>query len=565
MRFWDRTTMKKANLETEDGKSAIEDRNWENLLFHERLPDEFTDQVMLALEGIEIEPADRADASDHDVSRNSPSEQPAETEAQILTGSTEHRNRRQNAAAYDDTSIVAQLEHYRVARRSSQLKVWSLVVAVAVFVVSTLLYTQPTLADMVRSLFAKDSYVDSGMKKVREAGLVQISSASAKDQGYTLKVNELIADSTRMIIGIDVFDAKGNAVAGDFGLQDVDFSLFDNQRGDVGAVPFGVSTGGNETTSRIEFDFMRPVLTDKLQLSANIRELRLYADKLNVEAPIKTVKGDWRLNVEADLTKAKAQTLLTPIDKTYETPSGLRIHMQGATRTPSGGSLEYTTELTPEAAGRALNGQSGFHELKYHLEDAHGKWLGDNRDPEFGRRSGLDRWSGKTHWFYQFNDFAYDKQQIRFVLDGYIIRERSEASVVLDPAQTSAVHPVKFEDSGDAYLFKGLKLRPNSSNSGKMYATIPVGGMFSSPNFTQDIWVAVDENGKEYSMFFGGSYTTDRSGVIELQGDAGYFVDGLNQMPKQLTLKRKVVNHLYKDADWSFVIPQTGTNGVILK
>ncbi|AZH28710.1 MULTISPECIES: DUF4179 domain-containing protein [Paenibacillus] len=565
MRFWGRTTTKKANLEAVDGKSMIEDRNWENSLFHERLPDEFTDQVMLELEGVEIEPADRADASDQDLSRYSASGQPAETEAQIMTGSTGHGKRQQNAAAYDDTSIVAQVKHYRLTRCSSQLKVWSVVVVVSVFAVSTLLYTQPTLADTVRSLFAKDSYVDSGMKKARETGLVQISGASAKDQGYTLKVNELIADSTRMIIGIDVFDAKGNAIAGDFGLQDVDFSIFDNQRGDIGAVPFEVSTGSNETTSRIEFDFTRPVLTDKLQLSAHIRELRLYADKLNVEAPIKTVKGDWRLNLEADLTKAKEQTLLTPIDKTYETPSGLQIHMQGATRTPSGGSLEYTTELTPEAAGRALNGKSGFHELKYHLEDAQGKWLGDNREPEFERRSKLDRWSGKTHWFYQFNDFAYDKQQIRFVLDGYIIREKSEMSVVLDPAQTSAVHPVKFEDSGDAYLFKGLKLRPDSSNSGKMYATIPVSGTFSSPNFTKDIWVAVDENGREYSMFFGGGYTTDRAGVIEPQEDAGYFVDGLNQMPKQLTLKRKIVNHLYKDADWSFVIPQTGTNGVILK
>lgn len=528
MTFWKRTETKKASRRAEGGKPTMEDRNWEDALFAEKLPDEFTDRVMLELEEIEIE-----------------SVQGAHMFPESSTRIDSH-----------DTSIAAQVKRGHAAKRSSRLKIWGAAAAAVVLVGSTLLYTQPTLADVVRSLFAKDNYVDNGMKNVQEAGLVQISGASAIDQGYMLKVNEVIADSTRMIIGIDIYDAKGNVLVGEIDYATADFNVSFIEKGNSGDISYTRRMGGNQTTNRIEFDFVSPVLTDKLQLNAHIKELNLYKDKLNAGSPIKTIKGDWALVVGADLAKAKAQTLLTAIDQTYETPGGIQIHMQGATRTPSGGSLEFTTKLTPEAAGRAVNGHSGFHKLNFHLEDEQGNLLGDSIVFEIGNRSKLERWSGVTQWFFQFDNFAYDKQKIRFVLNSYVIRENSEASVTFDPAKISAEHPVKFEDSGDKLLLEGLEIGSDS------YAIIPLGGAVNNEN-NEDIWAAIDENGKEYYVHFGGGISSNKSGVVGLGDDACLVVDGLDTMPKQLTLKRIIVNHQYNDAEWSFVIPQTGTIGVI--
>jgi len=64
------------------------------------------------------------------------------------------------------------------------------------------------------------------------------------------------------------------------------------------------------------------------------------------------------------------------------------------------------------------------------------------------------------------------------------------------------------------------------------------------------------------SVYFAGGVSTDKSGSAKLS-DAFLVVQGLDKAPKQLTIKRIMVNHLYKDADWSFVIPQNGTKGVI--
>lgn len=530
MTFWERTATKKADRKAEDGNPMMEDRCWEQALFPEELPDAFTDRVMLALEGIEIESVQGTRMPPKPSGRIDP----------------------------HDTSIAAQAKRERTANRSSLLKVGAAVAAAAVLAGSTLLYTQPTLADMVRSLFAKDSIVDNGMKNAQETGVVQISGASATDQGYTLRINEVIADSTRLIIGIDVYDAKGNALDGQVDYSSTaDFHIYLIQNGQfVGDVSGPAGKGGNPTTNRMEFQFNRPVLADKLQLGAHIHDLKLNR---------KTIKGDWLLETEVDLTKANAQTLLTPINQTYETPGGIQIHMQGASRTPSGGSLEFTTKLTPAAAERAVNGPSGFHKIIYHFEDEQGNRLESNDDFHRGLQFVPDRWSGVSEWFHTFTNFAYDKQKIRFVLDSYVIREKSEASVTLDPARTSAEHPALFEDLGDKLLFEGLEIGPlpnaDRTKPRSNHAFIRLTGTMIN-EMAGETWVAIDENGKEYSMEYRGAFSTDPSGKSELS--SSYFViDGLDHMPKQLTLKRLIVNHRYQDAHWSFVIPQTGTRGVI--
>lgn len=528
MTFWNRTKAEKADLKAGVGTATAEDKKIENVLFEDKLQDDFTDRVMLELEGIDIEPVENGNKIDFEPGAS---------------------------------SIAYQVKRHQAARSSSRRKAWGLAAAAVVLAGSTLLYAQPTLADMVRSLFAQNSYVDSGMKQVQEAGLVQHSDASAEDQGYTLKVNEVIVDSTRLIVGIDIFDAKGNPVAGEIQSTNGNFNLFDVDRGHIGDIPYGIMTGGNATTSRFEFVFRRPVLKDKMQLSAYINQIALHQGTPGSDDfSSKTVKGRWTLHVDIDLSKAKAQTLFTPIDISYETPSGVRIQMQGATRTPSGGSLEFTTSLTPDAASRAINGQSGFHLLNYHLEDEQGHVLEKSpsmTEMEFSsRRYELDRWSGLTKWFYQFDDFAYDKQQIRFVLDSYVIREKSEASIIFDPSKASPENPALFEDAGDSLLLKGLMIDSDG------YGRIPIGGTFSNPNFASGTWIAVDENGKEYQMYAGGGYSPDNLNLDD-GADLQFMMSGMNSMPKQLTIKRTVINRQYMDADWSFVIPSTGTTGVI--
>ena len=548
MTSWDFTRKNKAGRESGSETPTPQEKGWESVLYPEELAETFTDQVMQALEEVEIEGIVEAGDTAADGLREQ-----GERNSKLLW-------RKRRRAARKGASMGVQVRRSLRAKRSSTMTVWGASVVFLLLAGSALLYTQPTLAEKMRSLFAPNSYIDNGMKQAREEGMLQISGASASDQGYTVKVNEVIADSTRMVIGVDITDANGNAVKGEVASQFNDFFILATHLGDIRTVPFKLSTGGNETTSRLEFNFLRPVLTDKLQLEGKITRLNLTTD--DPANPVKFIDGSWNIRpFGVDLSKSIAQTLLTPIDLTYSSPSGMVIHMQGATRTPSGGSLEFTTELTPQAAARASDGPDRHQSLRYHLEDEQGNWIGENNTQfDFGYETySLDRWSGLTHWFDTFNNFAYDKQKIRFVLDGYVIREKGRGTVNLDPRQVSAEHPVRYEEQGDRFVFKGFKLVPNAALPNKVRAVIPYEGKM----WSTDRWVAVDESGTEYPMYGGGYSTDNKTGEIRPVENASFYIDGLDHMPESLVLKRTIVNRYYRDADWSFILPQTGMRGVI--
>lgn len=535
MTFWDRSRTEEANLKSKNSQSRKDDLSWEDAIFTEKLSEDFTHQVMLALEGVEIEETD---------------------------GVKDVEGRR---AIPEGTSIAAQVGRCLSAKHTRKQKSWLAAAAVLALVSGTLLYTQPTLADMLRSLFAQGSYVDDGMKQAKDAGFVTISGEGATDQGYTLKVNEVIADSTRVVFGIDATDAKGNPVILGNLTQYAEFKIFDKQSGVFGDVPFTVSSGGNDTTERINLSFMRPVLTDKMQVDVKISEFSIVTGDAK-DPSYKRVKGFWDFGFDVDLTKSKTQTLATPLQQSYVTPHGVRIEMEGATRTPSGGSLEFATQLTPEAAQRAINGQGGFHELEFHFEDEQGRWIEEKPDQnlEFGNHAQPDRWSGVTRWFYQLDNFNYDKKPYRFVLDGYTMKEKSADTIVLDPAHISEENPVRYNDGYDNILLRGFKFESDPNRQGKMIGSIPVTAAFSNFHFESDRWVAIDENGKEYPMsFLGGVIGDNRTKHVKLDADGRIEIEGLKKVPKKLTLKRTVVNRMYRDANWSFVLPQTGTQGVI--
>lgn len=55
---------------------------------------------------------------------------------------------------------------------------------------------------------------------------------------------------------------------------------------------------------------------------------------------------------------------------------------------------------------------------------------------------------GKRHWTFTFRYLPYDRQKLRFVLDGYSIPVRSSGSVELVPSELKH-HPAVFKDQGD--------------------------------------------------------------------------------------------------------------------
>jgi len=529
-----------------ENHTTREDAQWTSLFSQEKLPDDFTELFMAKLEGIgmdsvsELEPADTGttgkDIEDQAVTPTTP----------IDLGRSSERN---------------------VQKKRRQRKQLWVVSAIVLFLAGgILLSTQPTIAEHVRSLFSKDSMIDKGMSEARDAGFLTSTDVFATDEesGYTVKIEELIADSTRLVVGFSIWDKQGNPVAGELNAGGIfnQFKINDS----IGEITYSSMLGGNSSLDRIEFKFQRAAVGNNLSLNIIAQQIRISPGEVFNPSSQNIVKGLWILGTDIDLTEAAKSSITTRINESYETPAGLKINMLGAVRTPSGGALEFETSLTPEAQKRGADGIQSKQEILYRVERANGEALPENYGSYDFASPVFDRWTGINRWFYRFSNFSYNTESLRFVLEGYMIREKSDASVTFDPSSLSAQNPAVFKDSGDEFNLTGMTVGPNPDMEGSGIKDIPTvgiitfGGTYNNSFFPNDDWMALDDAGNEYEVQFRGALALEDP---KLDGRQTFIVEGLETMPSKLTLKRTEVQHLYRDGEWSFEIPQSGTPGVV--
>ncbi|OWR33107.1 hypothetical protein CDO73_00945 [Saccharibacillus sp. O23] len=520
--------------ERNGSRNAAEEARWTELMSGETLPDDFTARLMAELEGVEIE---AAEATESEAKSNKP--ETAETQR----GAQSHRRR-------------ARRKHLRRKRA----KIWTATALALLLAGGALLYTQPSIAERVMSLFAPELmlYPDKGMKDARDAGLLEHPEVGAEMQGYKVSAEEVIADSNRIVIGISAINPDGSPYLGElhpeFRISDGNYNL--------------VPTSGGEyipgSMGKYNIYFARPVLTDTLIIEVKIDRLETTDASGKTTG---TIYGSWGFSLNADLSKAATLTIQTPIKETYTTPQGLTIDMLGATRTPSGGSLEYETSLTPEKVATTAGGAGAYHRIDYHLEDAKGNMIANSSTTDKGNLVfDLDRWSRRAHWYDVLEVFPYNKQPLRFVLDSYTIREKSDASVSFDPSSLSDERPATFKDSGDDLKFTQFRIDKDRSvpKAEAEKAPYPKEGVIKVSGVNNGIylfdkWIALDDKGKSYEVYFNGGLGT----YPDAQIDGEFVVKGLSETPAKLTLKRIIVDHTYRDGNWSFEIPQTGTPGLV--
>jgi len=519
-------------------KEMINEERWESLLTGEQLPENFTERFMKTLDGIEIEPTFENARLSTQVDSSS---LPVKDSQNPLFSPAELKNRRKQ----------------KLVRK----KIWVSFAILLLLAGTALFYTQPIIAERIRSLFSSGSMIDAGMREARDGGFMTESDTLSTDRGYTIKAQEVIADSTRLIVGFSVFDKNGNPVPGELGPL-TEFRIYDS----LGEIGYSGILGGSTSIDRHEFVFKRAAVGKVLSLFVQADNIQLSQGETLSYENRTTIPGYWDFSIESDLSQAAKASITTRLDQSYETPNGLKIDMLGAIRTPSGGALEFETSLSLSAQQKAVYGSQAEPKILYRIEKENGEPLAENFSPQNDASPIFDRWKQRFRWFYPFNNFPYDKEPVRFVMEGYVIREKSEASVTFDPSILSPDRSAKFTNSGDDFTLTGMTIGPNPDWNGKTNVPVPFagiitfGGTYNNPDFQEDKWIALDEAGREYPVELSGGYSLESS---ELDGSQTFIVEGLEHMPSRLTLKRTEVAHLYRDANWSFVLPQAGTPGVV--
>lgn len=515
-----------------------EDRLWEQHLFREEPDADFTLEVMRKLEGVSMESAEYGDPFTKKASKS-------------------HWMRRTGIAAAAVVILVGgawfAFDH---TAKSTQPTVNAV--------------NNPPLPNIPVPEELKYSYFADDYKRLKPLGLVVNPNINIEDQGYTLKIKDVLVDRSQIVITMKQTTPDGLglfAISPEAGR----IHITDDQGRQVASLAQDTRTSGS-AAERLVFQ-LHDDIPDQVIVRGELGHLKVgsYYNFETKSYEDKNAVIDWSFQFNIDMTKAKSLAVEAPMNNTYTTPEGLKLDMTQLVRTPNGTRLDMNISLDDQLRAKVGEDWADDMDLMYHIEipetNEYRIFNGsrpDARQAKFRFRDLSGLMDGGPLKLSETWDPAFvtvDAKKIRFVLEGYTIPVWGEKSVEVDLEKMRKdaeiyTYVLQFEQYGDEILFSDFNFKPVWESYDKNYSLVLEGSGTFRNAFNGDRWAAVDPEGKEYPVQVigypdqpnnDGEYVADN---LKLVIRGFYKEDGT-----KLTLKRTVVNREYRDVNWEVDLP----------
>lgn len=510
-------------------KSNEEDQMWEHLLFSQGTDADFTQRVMQSLEGVEM-----------DYSRQS--------------------------------------SHKRSKRSKRTRRVFTAAAAASLIVIggSLLAWKQPHLIYHVMSIFSPQpqgneetvppefkaweerkewSWLDD-YERSKPLGLVQTPNIKVEDKGYSLEIVNVMIDSSRVVIIAKQLAPDGSElqIPLEDALESGDLKVTDLE-GNVVASPAG---GVNIADGLEEYVFLfDKTVPDQILVTWNPEYISVD-DWETGRFERKKVEVNWDFQFQINMAQAKQFEKRDTLHAQYATPDGLVMSMEQMIRTPNGIRLDMNFKLADKLAKKITADWGSDLHIWYHLETDtseeklyFGDGIGRSR-AKIQKLQRLNHENGTLPWsetWYAAN-VPPETKKIRFVLDGYSLPVKEDASVRINTKKLKQT-PAEFEDNGDQITITGSSVEKDTESNDNVLR-LHAKGLYTN-KVTRDEWLAIDRNGKEYPVEIEGTGSENEDGTAEWNMD--FVVKGISRDLTELTLRRTVVDKKFTEADWAVDLP----------
>ncbi|MED1800778.1 DUF4179 domain-containing protein [Brevibacillus porteri] len=421
------------------------------------------------------------------------------------------------------------------------------------------------------SLFAEEASEDPLIQRGLEEGYNKKLDLKAIDNGMTLEVREVMADTRDVRIIFGFKDKNGKQLEKLFrnfplGGQDERSETYEikitDEDGNVLETNDKYHLNYNKKESIGEKD---EYLMVSRPISRYFTDVSKIPDKLNIELSIKKldkVDGNWSVTIPVDISKAKKETKIVPINEHYTAPNGEVINLKQVTVTP--GQTEFVIENT--------EGSGSSQSLTYEVVDDKGAvlaaWSNLDLTSEFGeepnpffknvsREYFVRATDDKDIHFITFHSLPADKNLTFRVGDNYDqIPSNFKQKLSTETLKTA---PVTIKHDGSTLTFSNFaseeitKTNPITSEKHKMLrSTLQFEATLAPSVAYLDDFQGVDDKGKEYRFYFFGTTTKDEKGNFIMKGT---LQEDMNVIPKELTFTFEEQVNVKKDMDWSVAIP----------
>lgn len=460
--------------------------------------------------------------------------------------------------------VLDQLEPYGKPkkRRSAIWKRVALTAAGVVLAVGIGATVNPAFAQLIGGLFSTDQ-VDEGLQIAAESGLTKRVDLEVEDQGLTLRVEDVIADSSRVSLSYKVLNKDGKSLDTHLKMPgtDNDITAID-QNGNV-LDGLGFSTGWRKESEYGFFQF-------SLRGQDNFERLTIRFNLVELNG----VKGNWQLDVPVDLLENSKLTKMADLKDATAVHHGVEIDLKQLQFAPSSIELYFDTAFTKEEwlkteeAIRKFEGKFGISSMdnlvfgrstaiKYHIENAEGKVIYSD-----SKTSGMLQVESKelstpggTGWIHSF--VPINEDQLTFVLDGVYKKEPTDFSLTFKPKDINE-HPVSFDHKGTHLTIKSVK-KTMYRNRKDHYVVIEMEGDTDSRDADLGNYIAVDGNGNSYPTKFVASVTDHKVKNGRYGATLELYLESLEEVPEELTLHLVSMRNYYPvEEQWK--VPLTDEN-----
>lgn len=463
----------------------------------------------------------------------------------------------------DDFTVLVldQLEPYE--RKKKRPKMWKRVLlsaagmGLAVGISATL---SPSFAEWVGSIFSTEQ-VDEGIRMATDAGLAERVNLEATDNGITLKVEDIIADSSRVTLSYQLLDKKGKPIHW-FDIYHRDNKIISVDQKGKEIEHLISSWGGENDYGLIEFSLREQEALESLMIKFDVVELN-------------GVKGNWQLDIPVELKDNRALTKIVSLKDAATSMHGVKVQMKEVQYAPSSTELLYETGFTPEVQEKVnqdilllsekygeevVHGFTNYESaINYHIENEDKEVVhtyqffntGEERTVDSAMLQGTGRpleSIGGVAWNESFVPQQNDSP-LTFVLDGVVKTVPTDYAVTIKPKELRR-NPVTFEYEGNNMTITEAKkhtdfyLRKSFLPIGKRTSfKIKMAGENKAFTSELGVWALVDDQGKSYVTYGSGS-TIDYTLTIY----------GLDKVPEEFTLHLLSVKH-YMELEEKWEVP----------
>lgn len=446
-------------------------------------------------------------------------------------------------------SVLVQLEPYeqKQIKRKGPWKKIMLSAASVMLAVGLSAVLSPSFAQLIGGFFSSEQ-VDDGLRLAMEAGLTERVDLAVEDQGITLKVEDVMADSSRVSLSYQVL--KNGKPQNTFIEQDHSANrvmAIDTNGSELGQL--GYSWWDGDDYGLYEFS---------LRDYGNIDQLAIRFDIVELNG----VKGTWQLDVPIDLREKRQLTKALALKDASFIAQDVEINLQEIQMAPSSTELFYQTSYTEEKLVEIKTAEENFKQrfglelveslmrtfetsIAYHLEDESGMalyswntlWEKEGQIDDAGMLQGtgedLDA-LGHLKWV---NSFVPKKKQpdVTFVLDGVYKTEPTDFSITINPKEIiqkpfsfefegNQLNIVKAKNETDYHLRKSLKPLIKESTF-----VIKMEGKREPGASELGYWLIEDGKGNVYSSGMSGSVSNEEI-------DMKLTFPALQEVPEELNL-----------------------------